>query len=303
MIAGLLLLAAVAQEPRRQLAVTFDDLPLSRTATPVAVQESLTVALLEAITRNGVPAIGFVNEDKLADSSGTVDPRRVRLLEQWLDAGLELGNHTFSHPDLHRVPLQDFQRDVVRGEAVLRPMLARRGKSPRYFRHPYLHTGRSLAVRDSLTLYLAGLGYRVAPVTMDNSDYIFARAYDQARDRRDAANAERIAEAYLEYMMRVVAFYEAQSLLIVGRYFPQVLLLHASALNAATFDALATLLRQRGYGFIPLAQALTDPAYALEDRYTGPAGMTWLHRWALTLGMPGSTFAGEPEVPAWISSP
>ena len=48
-------------------------------------------------------------------------------------------------------------------------------------------------------------------------------------------------------------------------------------------------------------ERLADSAYRLPDRYIGPAGITWLHRWALTRGMPGSTFQGEPEVPDWIN--
>jgi hypothetical protein len=40
--------------------------------------------------------------------------------------------------------------------------------------------------------------------------------------------------------------------------------------------------------------------YRSPDEYVGPAGITWLHRWALTAGRRGAVFAGEPEVPAWI---
>jgi peptidoglycan/xylan/chitin deacetylase (PgdA/CDA1 family) len=301
--AALVLAALAAQEPPRRIAVTFDDLPLGRSSAPVALQESVTVALLDAITRQKVPAIGFVNEAKLLDSAGGLDLRRARLLEAWLSAGLELGNHTFSHPDLHSTTLAEFERDVLRGEAVIRPLLAGVGRVPRFFRHPFLHTGRSVAVRDSLETFLAEHGYRVAPVTIDNGDYLFARAFDLARDRRDAREAERIAAEYLSYMQQVTAFYEQQSLAILGREIPQVLLLHASALNAATFDGLMILLRDRGYRAVPLDVALADPAYRSPDSYTGPAGISWLHRWALTRGMPGSTFAGEPEVPARISSP
>ena len=95
----------------------------------------------------------------------------------------------------------------------------------------------------------------------------------------------------------------SQARAIVGRELPQVLLIHASRLNAETFDALATGLERRGYRMVPLDLALEDSAYAtLPDRYTGPGGITWLHRWALTRGMPGSTFAGEPEVPRWVEA-
>jgi hypothetical protein len=46
----------------------------------------------------------------------------------------------------------------------------------------------------------------------------------------------------------------------------------------------------------PLEQAIGDPASA--DTYIGPAGITWIHRWAIMQGRPGSSFAGGPTVPA-----
>src|SRR2546427_9745841 len=45
---------------------------------------------------------------------------RTGVLEMWLTAGLELGNHTWSHPDLNTTPLEEFKADVVRGEPVIR---------------------------------------------------------------------------------------------------------------------------------------------------------------------------------------
>ena len=102
------------------------------------------------------------------------------------------------------------------------------------------------------------------------------------------------------YMQRVAAYYEQQSRALMGREIPQVLLLHANALNAATLDRLLAMLAGRGYAFIPLDEVARDPAYRSADEYVGPAGITWLHRWALTAGRRGADFAGEPEVPAWI---
>ena len=84
---------------RREVAVTFDDLPVVGTRD-IAAQQEITRKLLRSITSNKVPAIGFVNENKLLDG-GVQDERLVAMLQQWLDAGLELGNHSFSHPDLH----------------------------------------------------------------------------------------------------------------------------------------------------------------------------------------------------------
>lgn len=299
----LAIISAALQTPiRRAMAVTFDDLPLSSTAPlSTAGCDSVTVRLLGALVRHRVPAIGFVNENKLMDAAGRQDPAMVRLLERWLDAGFELGNHTYAHPDLHRTPLADFEDQVVRGEAVTRRLLAARGRVPRYFRHPFLHTGRSLAIRDSLEAFLGAHGYRVAPVTIDNSDYVFARAFDLARAGGDVSGAMRVADSFLQYMDTVVSFYEGQAVAILGREIPQVLLLHASPLNAETFDRFAARLEARGYDMISLDHALADSAYRSADRYVGPAGITWLHRWAITRGIPGSVFRGEPDVPAWVS--
>jgi len=294
-LAALVVIAPLRSQAR-ELAITVDDLPWVPSSAPVAEQVRLTDALLAAFKNAGVPAIGFVNEGRL----GTPEQEQARILPRWLDAGLELGNHTRTHPDLHRMTLAEFEREIVEGEKVTRALLARRGKAPRYFRHPFLHTGRSVAVRDSLEAFLRERGYAVAPVTMDNYDYVFARAFQLARERGDASLAGRIRSAYLAYMDSVVTYWEAQAEAILGRPIPHVLLLHANALNATTFPALAARLKARGYRFVSLERALTDPAYRLPDRYAGPAGISWLHRWAITRGTPSSVYAGEPVVPKWV---
>jgi peptidoglycan/xylan/chitin deacetylase (PgdA/CDA1 family) len=297
LIAVLVALLALQGPPGREVAITFDDLPVaSAVDREGAGWARVTADLLAAIGRHKVPAIGFVNEQRL-ERGGAVDAARVELLRAWVAAGLELGNHTYSHLDFHSSFVEDFQRDVAKGDVVTRRLLAEAGKPLRFFRHPFLHTGRTLAARRALERFLGARGYRVAPVTIDNYDYVFGAAFERADD--DHAR-ESIAAEYLRYMTAVVAYYEQQSTAIVGREIRQVLLLHANALNARSFDALASMLAARGYSFVPIERALQDEAYASPDTFVGPGGITWLHRWALTQGKRGGFFAGEPTVPAWI---
>ena len=300
-LAALIALAAqAAPTGSREIAVTIDDLPTASVlGNDLARARRITTDLLAALTRNQVPAIGFVNEAKLR-TGGQVDPQRVALLAEWLDAGFELGNHTFAHVDFHSTPLTEYERQVLEGEKFTKPLLRDRGQKIRYFRHPMLHTGRSAADRQRFESFLRRHGYTVAPITIDNYDYLFASAYDRAAGRGDAAAQQTIADAYLSYMEAVTAYYERQSTAIVGREVRQTLLIHASALNAAAFDRLASMLRARGYRFVTLDRALEDPAYKHRDDYYGPGGITWLHRWALTDGKRGTFFAGEPPVPDWI---
>ena len=300
LVAGMLVLLGsrdVAGQPRRQIAVTFDDLPVVTYVTRTDdAREHITDALLSAIRRHAVPAIGFVNEGTLV-TSGSISDRRVALLRRWVDAGLELGNHTYSHHGLHRSPLPAFLDDIARGDSVTTTLLQSVGRRPRYFRHPFLHSGRDLATRQTVERFLADRGYRVAPVTIDNSDYVFASAYERAVRRGDTLQQHGIGAAYLTYMENVLAYYERQSMELFGREPPQVLLLHANLLNADHFDALARMMRRRGYTFITLERALADPVYRSKDTYVGPSGISWLHRWALTAGRQASFFAGEPQVP------
>lgn len=283
------------------MALTFDDLPANSFLSTTEAFEAVTTPLLESLERHEIPAIGFVNEAKLYQD-GTLVLRRVATLQAWVDAGLELGNHTFSHPNMNVTPLADFQAEVIAGEEVTRPMLAEAGAEPRYFRHPFLRTGASLEDRDAFEAFLAEHGYRVAPVTIDNQEWIYARAYDHALARDDRALADRIGADYVVYMDSITGYYEAQSRALLGYELPQIMLLHANQLNADVMDALVAALENRGYDFVPLEEALEDPAYESEDEWVGDVGITWLHRWALTQGKRGDFFAGEPGVPDFVQA-
>lgn len=280
-----------------RIAVTVDDLPASA-EQPLADVQATTHKLLAALERHGIRATGFVNSSK-AEVAGE---RRARtdLLRAWLDAGHDLGNHTATHPSMHDLSLEDYQADVLAGEPVLHQVLGERGLEPRYFRHPYLRAGRSLDKRRQFETFLAERGYAVAPVTFENSDWLFARAYRMSLVAGDTEQARRVADAYLEFSARGLDFWEDITQRFLGRPMRHVFLIHINQLNADHFDRLAELFEGRGYTFIPLEEALEDPAYQLADTYTGPGGVSWLYRWATTAGERYS-WRSEPEPPSWVS--
>ena len=286
--------------PRRlEVAITFDDLPVISTLHDDKSLAEITNKLLTTFKQSKAPIIGFVNETKLY-SNNELDPARVALLKAWLDAGLELGNHSYSHHSLNSTPLADFEADVLRGEAITRGLMAQRQKQLRYFRHPFLHTGRSVETRDQFVSFLHAHGYSVAPVTIDNSEWIFARAYDNARDANDLAAMKQVADAYVPYMEAKFVYFENESNKLFGRDIKQVLLVHANAINADYFKDIVAMLQKRGYKFITLDDALSDKAYTSPDTFTGPGGISWLDRWALTRGVPKDFFNGEPRTPEFV---
>ena len=282
MLAALLLSSAIA--------LTFDDLP--GVAIPGACDDlRWNEKLLRVLRAHHAPALGLVNTSKTCEL--------VPVLEAWLDEGHDLGNHTFSHRDVDRIPLGDYEQDVIRGESPLRSILAKRGKTLKYFRHPFLHTGNSPEVKRHLATFLRDRHYIVAPVTIDNQEWVFAGAYAHALERGDRALARRVADAYVPFMESVVAFFETRTQQVLGRAIPHVILLHMNALNADRLDTLLHMLERRGYRFITVDEALRDPAYALPDGYVGPRGVSWIHRWGVAKGMPMIEEPGEPE---WLTS-
>lgn len=285
--------SGVVAAPARYVAVTFDDLPL-QPHYDLATSRALTAKLLQTLTANRIPAIGFVNEGKLFINNGGEVEARTAILKLWLDAGLDLGNHSYSHLRYYNATLEQMQADTLRGEVVTKRLLAERGKTLRYFRHPTLNTGKDLAAKAAFEKFLARHGYTVAPVTIDNSEWLFASEYAKARQRGDAATMKKVADAYVPYMEEVFAFYERLSRDTLGYEVKQTLLVHANALNAEHFGAVVKMLKRRGYQFITLDEALTDKAYSLPDTYTGPVGISWLQRWAISKG---GQMRPEPELP------
>src|SRR2546430_4603473 len=283
----------------REVAITFDDLPSAYGNDDLKRMSDVTKHLLQKIKSNNVPAIGFVNESKLHRRGET--NARTALLRMWLEAGLELGNHTFSHINIDNVPLDAYEQDVVRGETVIKRLLAEKGMKLRYFRHPQLHTGPTLEYKRGLEQFLAARGYTVAPITIDNNDFMFGALYGDAKTSGDRETMKRVADAYIAYMDRVFDFFEKLSVDSLGYEVKQTLLLHASDLNADHFDDLVLMMKRRGYAFISLEEALKDKAYELPDAQA-TKGLSWIHRWRLAKGLPLQMEPSEPEFIARLFS-
>jgi len=298
--------ALLAEKPvpavsaRRTVAVTIDDLPFVAHGLPLEAVRKLSRELVAALAARKVPAVAFVNENRVF-VRGEVD-ERIALLEEWLDAGMELGNHTWGHPGLTLTPLPQMQDAVVRGEVVTRLLLERRGKTLRWFRHPYTQTGTTKETKDSFEAFLAGRGYAVAPFSIEHEDWVFASADAKLAAEKDEAGRARLLEAYLTNFEARVAYYEERSRALFGREVPQIHLAHANALNARAMPHLLERLERRGYAFVTLDEALADPAWKSPDGYVGKWGPSWLHRFAAARGEDvRALFRAEPEAPKWVA--
>jgi peptidoglycan/xylan/chitin deacetylase (PgdA/CDA1 family) len=285
----------------RKVVLTIDDVPgaIPYNDYDVGTLEAVRTinrGVTEALKKHHAWAIGFVNERKV-QVKGERDARAA-ILQLWLDGGLTLGNHTYTHLDFHDVSLMAYEDDTVRGDTITRPMMAAVGQTEKYFRHPYLDTGPTLDAKTAFDAFLKDRGYTVAPVTVEDADYLFNDVLAYARQQKDRNMAENAREAYFDYFDASFDYEEAASRTLFGREIPQVLLLHDDALNAENLDALLDRLERRGYKFVSLDDALADPAYATENLYVGSGGISWLERWKLAKGQKIDPNAG-PEPAEW----
>ena len=306
--------SALAQErtatPDRRISITIDDLPWvvgsdqawdgANSAASRNIEKQHR-RLIKAMRKADAPVVGFVNEGKLY-SDDLLRNNRLAMLNDWLNAGFELGNHTYGHISMHDVELSAYQDNILKGEQQLRPLLAKHKQTPKWFRHPYLRAGRSLDDKAELQKFLAGHGYRIAPVTIDNGEWVYAFAYRKvlAKGGDNKETLARLRSDYVPYMVAKVDFYERASIDLLGYNLPQILLIHANELNADSYSDLIAAIRGRGYRFVTLEEAMQDPAYQRADTFTGRYGPSWLHRWAMAEKKPKAFYAGEPVVPKWV---
>jgi peptidoglycan/xylan/chitin deacetylase (PgdA/CDA1 family) len=276
----------------KEIAVTFDDLPLNGPRIDSKRLQAMTDKLLAAIKAYQIPVVGFVNESLLY-VPGEIDAR-VALLKAWSEAGVELGNHTFSHLGFKDASLADYEDDFIRGDAITRMLMKQKGQKVRYFRHPFLQMGKTQELEKSFEGFIAERGYRIAPVTIDTMDWMALAAYARAQAQGDGAMINRVSAEYLKYAGLKFDFCETAAAELFGRPIRHILLLHANELNADNFAGLVKVIKSRGYQFITLEEALKDPVYQYPDTYL--ATSDWLTLWSFSKG---KKFA-SPMPPAFI---
>jgi peptidoglycan/xylan/chitin deacetylase (PgdA/CDA1 family) len=284
------------QTPARRVAITIDDGPVVGEPSDLANFQRVTNGLIAAFVAEKVPVTVFINEGQL-NVQGQRDARAA-VLDQWLDAGFEIGNHTYSHKSANNVPVDEFLDDAIKGEVVMAQLLKQRGKTLTWFRYPYLHSGQTAEIHDIILTFLDHHGYRAAPVTVDYADYSFAGVYRRELRAGNVDVAEGIKQAYLDQVDVGFDRAERASVEVFGREIAQILLIHCNELNSVSLRESIARMRQRGYQFITLGEAMRDEVYTRPDTFAGSGG-SWISRSARALSKE-LTLGGQPPLPQWI---
>ncbi len=264
------------------LALTFDDGPDPR----------WTPAILDILKQENVPATFFI-----LGKNGQAYPDLVRRL---VDEGHEIGNHSFTHPNLGEIPLSLTELEL---NATQRLIESEIGRSTVLFRPPYFGDAEADKPQEvEPALVAQRLGYIMVGVRIDPDDWQLPVTADQivnrTIDRAMDSNPETRGE---------------------------IILLHDSGGNrSATIEALPRLiheLKARGFRFvavsdlaglsrdqvmpvIPPNQRVFTRADAVAFFFLSTGG--WILQWVfligILLGLARLLFVGSLALAQWFRS-
>ncbi len=254
---------------KREICLSFDELPYTDSFFEEH-PDSIMGAILDALKKHKVKAIGFVVGENIGQS--------YDLLGRWLNEGNRLGSMTFSRSDLNDVGLENFFQDVIAGKKALETMLSGFGQKRRYFRYPYLHCGTEPKIRKLAKSFIADNSMIEVPATVVVEDYLYNLTVQKWRGRRDSVQVIRLLNEYVNYVLDEVEATERTAKEVIGRRCRHILQLRANELNALYLDDLITALKESGFTFITVDQALKDKLYRMKEAYYGPRGLGYIDR-------------------------
>ncbi len=231
----------------QEIALTFDDAPRGDGKLYTGLKRS--EILLKKLEQYNVPQVGFFCVPGNKDAVG------ILRLKMYGQAGHIIANHSYTHPQIAEVGVDEYILDIKKADTALNKMP---GFRP-WFRFPYLNEGRSEEIRDKIRDSLKEMGYMNGYVTVDNYDWYLEYMYQQALKQNKKINYDLLKDLYIEHIWESIQFYHNIALKTLKRSPKHVLLLHENDLAALFLDDLISFLRGEGWVIISPEEAYTDP--------------------------------------------
>jgi len=265
-----------------KIALTFDDGP----------DPLWTPAILDILRQENVPATFFI-----IGKNGQAYPE---LMRREVAEGHEIGNHTFTHPNLGEIPLSLTKLELTATQRLIESVT---GRSTVLFRPPYFGDAEADKPQEVEPAYLAQqMGYLVVGVRIDPNDWelpvsadeVVKRTVDRAMDNNPETRG-------------------------------QVILLHDSGGDrSATVAALPRIiheLKARGFKFVPVSDLgdwsrdqvmplipASERVYTRADAVTffflstGGWTLQWVYIIGILLGLARLIFVGSLAFAQWLRS-
>ena len=262
-----------AQTKSREIATTMDDFNWQNAVYQSAWDRNKSI--LKVLDAHSTKAALFVVGRNLEREEGK------QLLTEWDKSGHLIGNHTYSHQDLHspEITVEEYTNDILRAEKVLSEFKGFK----KYFRFPALREGDTVAKRDGVRDFLAKAKYRVGHVTIDTDDWMITTRLTERVKSDPSANLKPYRDFYLAHMWDRAQYYNSLSHRVLGRSVKHTILVHYNLLNGLFLDDLISMFKSKGWQLIDAEEAFSDPVFSEKPKVL-PAGQSII--WGLAKANP-----------------
>jgi peptidoglycan/xylan/chitin deacetylase (PgdA/CDA1 family) len=265
-----------------RVAMTVDDLfmwpglpfPEGSSAPQVARQ------LIDAFANNGVKQVYAFSCTRPVEGTKTL--REV--LDAWCSSGHYVGNHTHYHCALNWCSVENYERDMDRSEALLRPWLEH--APTRYFRFPFDMWGDQREKTERVLLKLARSGFHYAPISMWFSDTLFMFPHSRALAQKNVRVADEVEALFVDKWMAQLKSQADAARAAMGRDVTHVALIHGVPLAGATMDRVCQRMRAEGVEFVSLEEAMRDPFNSIVPPLTERRFRNATQKWCAVTGTP-----------------
>jgi peptidoglycan/xylan/chitin deacetylase (PgdA/CDA1 family) len=252
-----------ARPHKKRMAITLDDFQLE---FDIGLdKESRHENILNAFDAVGHKAAGFVTGSFVTSDWGR------RVVQNWLDRGHLIANHTWSHPHASETETAKYLADIQKNKSYLDELL----RQVDFFRFPYLDDGRDRRQQTALFDGLKDLGLRNAPVTVGTVDWFTSNRLEAALKINPNKDLGPYRDYYVEMCVTLANHWDGVAQAVGFQSLPHLTLMHHNILNGHFLKDVLLALKSDGWGFVDAAEALNFSAYhAMPPEPT--LGRNWL---------------------------
>ena len=274
---------------QRSVAITIDDVPNTR----LFETSNFSSLLQKKLDSLHIPIAIFINEGNLGQPEALESNKN--LLKTWLVKDyITAGNHGYAHKNYVDAGFEAFKEDVLNGEIVTKELLKQQHQELKYFRFPFNGAGNDSLEQLKALQFLKEKKYISTPYTVESEDWLHAILYDKALAAGDTKKASWIGAQYVDFTLRLFAYFDNLSLSIYNRSISQIYLCHDNKLNADYLSEIVSQLKNRKCKFVSLDEAMEDPVYKSPLHYYGKNGFSWVYRWIPDVEMRKKLMREEP---------
>lgn len=255
-----------------EMAITVDDLPGNGDLSKGSSRVEVIKKMISTFKNHHIPEVyGFVNGEKVSIGSES----DLEALKVWVDAGYPLGNHTYSHPHLNDLSVEEYTSDIAKNEKVLQEL---NGKMDwHYFRYPFLNEGETFFKRNGVRNYLSQNNYKIANVTISFRDWAWNAPYLRCLKQHDRGSIRYLKNSYIDNAMEQLDRAKTLSKGLFQRQVKEILVIHLSDFSVEMLDNLLMKYEKAGVKWVTLAEASSDPVFELNPNFISNSGFAFLY--------------------------